>query len=90
MEDVNKRRRNFLSLSKLEYSPQEINSREICGEKQTNKQINKREKLQENFRMRWSISIFLFVMSHTIENASNKKYNERANEFLVYYEYSLR
>ena len=41
MEDVNKRRRNFLSLSKLECSPQEINSREIQGEKQTNKQNRK-------------------------------------------------
>ena len=31
MEDVNKRRRIFLSLSKLESGPQEINSREyIC------------------------------------------------------------
>ena len=31
MEDVNKRRRIFLSLSKLECGPQEINSREyIC------------------------------------------------------------
>ena len=30
MEDVNKRRRNFFSFSKLECSPQEINSREIC------------------------------------------------------------
>ena len=29
MEDVNKRRRIFLSLSKLECGPQEINSREI-------------------------------------------------------------
>ena len=29
MEDVNKRRRDVLSLSKLESSPQEINSREI-------------------------------------------------------------
>ena len=30
MEDVNERRRNFLSLSKLECGPQEINSREFC------------------------------------------------------------
>ena len=30
MEDVNKWRRNFLSLSKLECGPQEINSRESC------------------------------------------------------------
>ena len=30
MEYENKLRRNFLSLSKLECSPQEINSREIC------------------------------------------------------------
>ena len=30
MEDINEQRRNFLSLSKLECSPQEINSRKIC------------------------------------------------------------
>ena len=30
MEDVNKRRRDVLSLSKLESSPQEIISMEIC------------------------------------------------------------
>ena len=30
MEDVNNRRRNVLSLSKLECCPQEINCREIC------------------------------------------------------------
>ena len=30
MENVNKRGRIFFSLSKLECSPQEINSREIC------------------------------------------------------------
>ena len=29
MEDINKRRRSFLSLSNLECSPKEINSREI-------------------------------------------------------------
>ena len=42
MEEVNKRRRIFLSLSKLECGPQEINSREyICLHLKFSERLNK-------------------------------------------------
>ena len=45
MEDVNKRRRIFLSLSKIECGPQEINSREICPHFTFQANWNKRGKV---------------------------------------------
>ena len=44
MEDVNKRRRISFSLSKLEYGPQEINSREIRVHLPFSANWNKRDK----------------------------------------------
>ena len=44
MEDVNKRRRISISLSKLECGPQEINSREIRLHLQFSANWNKRDK----------------------------------------------
>ena len=48
MEDVNKRRRIFLSLSKLECGPQEINSREICLHLAFSADWNKRDNVWKN------------------------------------------
>ena len=48
MEDVNKRRRIFLSLSRLECCPQEINSREFLPHVTSSVNWNKREKVWEN------------------------------------------
>ena len=45
---LNERRRNFLSLSKLECSPQEINSREICLHKTFSANWNERHKIWKN------------------------------------------
>ena len=45
---LNERRRNFLSLSKLECSPQEINSRESCLHKTFSANWNERHKIWKN------------------------------------------
>ena len=47
MEDVNKRRRIFFSLSKLECAPQEINSREIRLHLSFSANWNKRAKIEK-------------------------------------------
>ena len=47
MEDVNKRRRIFLALSKLKCGPQEINSREICLHLRFSGNWSKREKVEK-------------------------------------------
>ena len=61
MEDVNKRRRNFLSLSKLECGPQEINSREICLHKAFSASWNKRDKVEKKKLIHFKSEVFAAV-----------------------------
>ena len=61
MEDVNKRRRISFSLSKLEWGPQEINSREIRLHLPFSANWNKRDKLIEKTGIHFKTDVFAAV-----------------------------